>query len=290
MSLGKTMKGYAGIRSFLGRLPLRSMAQVLFLLWAFLTAYQFREFVLSLALRTNSPLSYRPPSVEAFLPISSLMSLTYLVKTGVANRVHPAGLVIFGLTLLSSLTLRNGFCSWVCPLGTLSEYLYKMGGKIFGRNFALPKWPDRVLRAVKYILLAFFLFIILSMPVRALEVFLRGPYNRMADVKMYLFFSQVSLLALTVLVLLAVLSLFIKNFWCRYGCPYGALLGLLSRFSPLGIRREADRCLQCRRCDQSCPNSIRVSEKTMVRSEECRVCYSCLEACPKPDVLCFGSR
>ncbi len=265
----------------------RSWVQFLFLLWSLVTGFQFHRFVHSLSLPLGTPLAYRPPSVEAFLPISSLMSLTYFLKTGIANSVHPAGLVIFSLSLSSALLFRSGFCSWVCPVGTISEYLYKIGGKVFGKNYTLPKWPDRILRGMKYLLLGFFLYVILPMPAEALKGFIYGPYNRMADVKMYLFFSRINLLALTVLVLLALFSLFIKNFWCRYGCPYGALLGLFSRFSFCKIQRDPDRCIQCRQCDRSCPNKIILSESLEIRSEECRACFSCMEACPQEGVLQF---
>jgi polyferredoxin len=277
------------IRRLLGRLSIRYLVQGLFFLWVFLMAFQFRDFVLSLSGPLEAPPAYRPPSVEAFLPISSLMSLTYFIKTGLANRVHPAGLVIFSLTLLGAIVIRNGFCGWVCPIGSISEVLYKSGSIILGKNLSLPLWLDRGLRGVKYLLLVFFLYIILPMSAEDLGRFIHGPYNRIADVKMYFFFSQISTLALVILLALAFFSLFIKHFWCRYGCPYGALLGLLSRFSPFHIQRNADRCLGCGSCDRTCPNSISVSQMTHIRSEECRACFSCLEACPRRDVLHFGT-
>jgi polyferredoxin len=276
-------------KSLLKGLKVRYVIQGLFLLWMIFLAFQFRAFVLSLSEPLGAPLAYRPPSVEAFLPISSLMSLTLFIKTGLANRVHPAGLVIFSLTLIGALLIRNGFCSWVCPVGTLSEGLYKGGRKLLGRNLSPPLWVDRGLRGVKYFLLAFFLYIILPMSAEDLYRFIHGPYNRIADVKMYLFFSQISTLALVIILALAFFSLFIKNFWCRYGCPYGALLGLLSRISPFHLRRQADRCLNCGSCDRSCPNSIPVSQITHIRSEECRACFSCVTACPRKDVLHFGT-
>ena len=155
--------------------------QVGFLLFSILIGIEFGRFVSSLAqpLDTPTPMPSRPPSVEAYLPISSLMSLTYLIKAGQASRVHPAGLVIFCAVLVSSFTLHRGFCSWICPIGTLSELLHKTGRRLFGRNPRLPVWPDRLLRLAKYALLGFFLWAILPMPPQDLRAFLEGPYNRM---------------------------------------------------------------------------------------------------------------
>lgn len=263
---------------------LRPVVQIAFVLASILVGLQFRAFVFSLADET-APAAYRPPWVEAYLPISSLMSLVYLVKTGVASHVHPAGLVIFTLIIVLTLLLRRGFCSWVCPFGTVSEYLHRFGNKVIGRNLLMPMWLDLPLRGIKYLLLGFFLFVILGMPVMALGQFINGPYNRMADVKMYLFFADIGYTALQVIVVLVVLSILFKNFWCRYLCPYGALLCLVSLVSPTRISRNPDLCTNCGACTRTCPNRIPVHKKNQVCSGECTACLSCVDTCPSEGAL-----
>ena len=263
---------------------LRFAVQAGFAASVLLVGWQFHLFVASLE-DTAGPLADRPESVEAWLPISSLMSLTLLAKGGGLNRVHPAGLVIFSLTLLSAVILRRGFCSWVCPIGTLSEYAHKAGRRVLGRNFTINRWVDYPLRSLKYLLLGFFVWAILSMPAIGLREFIHGPYNRVADVKMYLMFADISAVGVSVMVILLLLSAVFKNFWCRYLCPYGALLGLLSLVSPVAVRRDADQCLKCGRCSKACPNSIRVAKARRVRSVECTACFTCVSACPKPGAL-----
>ena len=76
--------------------------------------------------------------------------------------------------------------------------------------------------------------------------FFREMDNMVADIKMLHFFTHISTLALGVLIILLVLSILIRNFWCRYLCPYGALLAALSIFSVIKIRRNDDTCTQCR--------------------------------------------
>lgn len=263
---------------------IRPAVQLAFVLASILLGLQFRTFVMSLA-DEASPVAYRPPWVEAYLPISSLMSLVYLVKTGVPNQVHPAGLVIFTLVVVLTLALRRGFCSWVCPFGTFSEYLHKFGRKIIGRNLLMPMWLDLPLRGVKYLLLGFFLYVILRMPVIALGHFINGPYNRMADVKMYLFFAHISPTALQVIVVLVILSILFKNFWCRYLCPYGALLCIVSLVSPTRVSRNSELCTNCGACTRACPNRIPVQKKSAVCSGECTACLSCVDACPTQGAL-----
>jgi polyferredoxin len=212
----------------------------------------------------------------------------YLLKGGGPNTVHPAGLVLFTVILLLAFAVRRGFCSWVCPVGTLSEWGHRLGRGLFGRNAALP-WPlDVALRAVKYVLLAFFAVMIVGMSAEELRAFIHGPYNRVCDLKMYMLFARPSAVTLTVVAVLAALSLLVKNFWCRYLCPYGALLGLASVFAPAAVRRDGARCTGCGRCTRACPNRIDVGKAETVRSPECTACYACVSSCPEPGALRFG--
>jgi polyferredoxin len=227
----------------------------------------------------------RPPGVEGWLPIASLMSLKAWLSTGTVPAVHPAGLFLFIAFLLISLVLSRSFCSWLCPVGTLSEALYKFGRRAFGRNLSMPAWLDLTLRATKYLLLAFFLWVIGRMSGAAIEGFLEGPYGIVADVKMLNFFRDLSLTAALILVLLVILSALFKNFWCRYACPYGALMGLLSLLSPARIRRDPGFCIDCAQCARVCPSRLPVDKLRAVRSAECTGCYECVSACPVEGAL-----
>ena len=84
----------------------------------------------------------RPPGVEAWLPIASLMNLKSLLMTGAAPPAHAAGMFMLMAFLVISVLCRKAFCSWICPIGTLSERLWQFGRSAFGRNAALPRWLD----------------------------------------------------------------------------------------------------------------------------------------------------
>lgn len=227
----------------------------------------------------------RPPGVEGFLPISALIGAKHWWATGSVDRVHPAALFILAAIVLLSLAVKKAFCSFLCPIGTLSEYLWRLGRFAFGRNLALPRWLDYPLRSLKYLLLIFFVGSVLAMDLPALDTFIASPYNKVADIKMYLFFAQASGLALKVVVVLAVLSLVIENPWCRYLCPYGGLLGLVGLASPAKVSRDGARCIDCRLCTRACPSRIAVHAATRVRSDECTSCMECVAVCPVKDTL-----
>ncbi len=228
----------------------------------------------------------RPPGVEAFLPISSLMSLYYFVISGTIHPVHPAGLFILVAILVISWLFGKSFCSWVCPVGFLSEILGNLGSKIFRSKLALPRWLDYPLRSLKYLLLGFFVWaIFFAMSEAALRTFLDSPYNQVADVKMYYFFAEISRFALIIIAGLFVLSLVVRNFWCRFLCPYGALVGILSILSPLKIKRNTKSCIECGRCAKACGSHIKVDQLKTVVSDECSTCLACVDSCPVSETL-----
>ena len=223
----------------------------------------------------------RPAGVEGWLPIAGLMNLKAWIATGAAPRIHPAAAVLFGAFVLMSILLKKAFCSWLCPIGTLSEWVWKAGRS----RIVLPRWLDVPLRGVKYLLLAFFVWFIARMPAEGIAEFMRAPYGVTADIRMLNFFRFLSTTAVIVIVSLLVLSLVIRNFWCRYLCPYGALLGLVSVISPLRIRRDASKCIDCAKCAKACPSRLPVDVKPRIRSAECTMCMSCVAACPVKGAL-----
>jgi polyferredoxin len=172
-------------------------------------------------------------------------------------------------------------------VGTLSEYLWKLGRRLFGRNFRVPRWLDHELRGLKY-LLGLFVFVIAWMSAEGLRDFMAGPYGTIADVKMLDFFRGIGVVGIAVIVWLVLLSVLIQNFWCRYLCPYGALMGLVSMISPVKIRRDKEACVECGKCSKACPARIAVDQLVLIRSAECNACMACVAACPVENALQFA--
>lgn len=267
-------------------LPLRTLIQWGFFLWVLFIGIRFGLFVSHFENSGAIPLVQRPAGVDGFLPIGALVSLKQWLFSGTINPVHPAALVIFVAAVLMSLVAKKSFCSWLCPIGTASEAAAKAGQRLLGRNFRVWRPLDLCLRGIKYLLLFFFVKVILiDMPLLAAEAFLGTPYWAVSDVKMLRFFTAMSGTTMAVLAVLAVLSLLYTNFWCRYLCPYGALLGLASLVSPWKIRRNVSSCTGCGKCSASCPSLLPVHEREVIRSPECSGCLNCTAACPQKDAL-----
>jgi len=82
-----------------------------------------------------------------------------------------------------------------------------------------------------------------------------------------------------------VASVLVQNFWCRYLCPYGALLGLVSFTGPLRIRRSEQACIDCAKCAKVCPSTLPVDKLVTIKSAECTGCLECVAVCPAEGAL-----
>jgi polyferredoxin len=266
----------------------RRVVQFAFLLLNVFLGIQFLLWVRYFESHGATTYVDRPAGVDGWLPIAGLINLRYFLATRHIPEIHPSALVLFGVFLAVSILLKKAFCSWLCPVGTVSEYLWKFGRKIFHRNLDVPRWLDITLRSLKYLLLAFFLFIVFTMPVDSLVGFLMSPFGIVADVKMLNFFRYLGTIGLAVIMLLVALSVVIQNFWCRYLCPYGALMGIVSALSPVKIRRDAEACIDCGKCNKACPSHLPVDQLVQIRSVECTACMECIAVCPAENALQFS--
>ena len=259
--------------------PLRILIQFCFLSFMFWLGVRFWQFVHYLRSDGTAPFVERPPGIEGFLPISGLMGASAWFKGLGINPIHPAAVVIFLTVLAVALLLRRSFCSWICPVAAISECSWKAGFWLFKRNPRLPRWLDVALRGLKYLLLLFFLVQIVPMPAGPLLEFIHSDYHKVADIRLLDFFLHISTPALVVILTLFLLSLPLKNPFCRYLCPYGALLGLVAMLSPVRVTRDRERCVSCGVCSQVCPTYIDVMAKKSVASPECIGCWRCVSHC-----------
>jgi polyferredoxin len=231
----------------------------------------------------------RPSGVEGYLPIAGMMNFKYWLLSERMPEVHPAAMFLLLAFVATAFLFRKAFCSWLCPVGTISEYLWRLGHHLFRRNFRLPRWLDIPLRGLKYLLLAFFVWAVTGMSAAEINSFMRSPYGLIADVKMLDFFRFLSETGLIVVAVLVAASVLVQNFWCRYLCPYGALLGLAALPGPLRIRRNPQACIDCAKCAKACPYALPVDKLVSIKSAECTGCLECVAVCPAQDALAMAA-
>ncbi|WP_297893554.1 4Fe-4S binding protein [Shewanella sp.] len=272
---------------------LREACQHLLALSLFLVAIQYSINAIQLK-QGVTPWLMRPDVGDAFLPIAGGIELKAIISLNLWDQTHPAAAVMLAAVLLTGLLCKRAFCGWACPLGLAGEYLYALRKRFIKAELALPAWVDWPLRMLKYLLLLALCYIVIGMPSESIPYYLQGNYHKIADVKMALFFVTPGLITLVCFGLILALAAWRRQGFCRYLCPYGAMLGLLSFASPLKIRRNTQHCLieakgmKCDKCTRACPANIIVHTQTTVRSDECQACMRCVAACPKSAALGLG--
>jgi polyferredoxin len=100
------------------------------------------------------------------------------------------------------------------------------------------------------------------------------------------YFHQVWLIVVLSLAILF-LNRIVPRFWCRALCPLGALLGLLSRFSLFGMKKDHAKCTDCNLCLIHCQGGDSPQGGVKHRQDECHMCFNCEAACPE-GVIRFG--
>jgi len=240
------------------------------------------------------------PDFEKYCPFGGIQSLLSFLKNNILACSMSSVQIAMGITLLISVLIFSKlFCGYLCPIGTITEWIGKIGNK-FKILFTVKGLPDKLLRLFKYALL----FVTVYYTVTTGELFCKkyDPYFALTtwfsyDVNFYL---AVASIAITIIG-----SIFIRQFWCKYLCPLGAISNLFSYFFAFlfitliyitllyfnyninwvyyfltvlfisylleafnfnrivfpifKITRNDDVCTHCKLCDKSCPQGIPIS-------------------------------
>jgi polyferredoxin len=227
-------------------------------------------------------------SLHAVCPFGGVETLYTLAASGlVVKKIHASALVLAGLSLLLAIFFGPVFCGWICPLGTVQEWVGKLGRKLFRRryNHFVPAKLDDLLRYARYGILVWVLYVTATSGTLIFEAY--DPYFALFN----FWSSEVAPTALLILAATLVLSVFVERPWCKYACPYGAVLGLTNLFRVFSIKRAASTCKADGACSIMCPMNIPVDNKSVVRDHQCISCLECTSEaiCPIARTVVFTS-
>ena len=266
------------------------------------------------------------PDFEAYCPFGGLQAAGSFITRGSLSCSMTSMQIMMGVMLFTGAVLISKlFCGYICPIGTISEWLGKLGDKLKVR-VTLSEIPDNALRSLKYILL----FVTFYFTLTSSELFCKkfDPYYAVAS---GFNVDVVLLYALIAIGILIIGSIFIRFFWCKYLCPFGALTnifkfawwfaGIMALFitlSLIGIKisfvyplliitctgyileiirmnkvnpsfmhitRNTDTCTNCNLCSISCPQGIEVAKMERIDHIDCNLCGDCLYVCPERDTI-----
>lgn len=237
-------------------------------------------------LRQGKGLTWLQDSIFTYVcPIGGVISsFKYMTsQVTLAERLHNPASIIIGSIVIVTLVFGPVFCGWLCPFGALQEFLASVFKKINKKYYGkiIGERTDNVLKNLRYITLGGAVILVAASQIVLLESI--NPYRAFLN----LFINVYSVTGLTVLGIVVILAFIVERPWCRYLCPYGMLLGIFNMVKLFAVRRNADTCVNCKRCDKVCPMSIKVSDKTVVRQHSCISCMECTSsgACPKKSTV-----
>ena len=239
----------------------------------------FAVFILVTAFKHQSEQASGAASVDALCPFGAVETLLTWMTTGtLITKIHTSNLVLGLAVLVAILLAGNAFCGWICPLGTVQDWLWKAA-----RALHLPQWrpaerTDRVLRQGRFVVLG--LVMLMSYLSGQLWFADYDPYVTIFGLRWLFEWNEVIAIAVGITALVLLGSLFVERLWCRYLCPLGAVFTVLGRFSFLRIRRNAEVCTDCELCDKPCPVGITVSKADPAVHPDCVGCLDCVAACP----------
>lgn len=186
--------------------------------------------------------------------------------------------------LIITLFFRTGFCGWLCPLGTILDFVKKIGSWFGGLRLVQPlnrryrrfirnnrvtlDKADKYARFLKYLVL---IWILQAAILGVATIKDEGQHGLFA--------------VLPVVIGMILLGLFVERAWCRYLCPVSAVIGIVGRFSFSKIERNEESCINCNMCSRACPLNIDVANKIVVKDLDCNTCLKCVDACPVDQTL-----
>ena len=212
---------------------------------------------------------------EAWCPFGGVeAAYGYLKEGNLLCSLGVSNFYILAAVLIIALLVRRAFCGYLCPIGTLSEWLQRGVARLGLRAAKVPYRLDRGLALLKYAVLA----VILFFTYRTAELAFRG-YD-----PCYALLSRngedITVWAYIVSGAIAAGSLLVIMPFCRWLCPLAAVFHPFSRFGLARIKRDESACISCGECAAACPMAIPVDKERQVTAARCLSCFNCLEACP----------
>ena len=214
---------------------------------------------------------------EVWCPFGGVESIyAYFAEGSAPCSLGVSNFFILGGVLGATLLFRRVFCSFACPIGTLSEWTGKLG-----KRLRLPQWnpgpkTDAVLGLLKYVVLV----TIIYLTILTAEVIFRAACPAYALISRH--GEDITFWSYTVGGSILVASLFISLPFCRWFCPLASVLNPFSRFAPVRVTHDPEgTCTSCKACEKVCPMAIPVATSPRVTQARCLNCTQCVDACEK---------
>lgn len=191
------------------------------------------------------------------------------------------GILLGIVFMIVSMYYGRIFCGYICPLGSYQEWIYAAFGKSCKKQ--LPLYYERVFSKIKYLILLLTILLVITGFAWIYMQFC--PFYALSRL------PSVAIGGILMLGIITIGSLFFERFWCRFLCPYAALLNIAQKVGKLfsiprrKVHRNLERCCDCGMCSANCPMNLDILADEYVQSEDCIHCLRCAKVCPKSGTI-----
>jgi polyferredoxin len=201
----------------------------------------------------------------------SVVNIFALTQWNLPTFRHNMAWYLFALfTLITTILWGRLYCGRVCAFGSMTQLM----DKILPVRWEIPRWIEQRANYIKYgLLVGVVVYYLVKKDIsiyRYVEPF--WMFSLVAEFKFWV--------GLAVLLLA---TIFVRNLYCRFLCPVGAFLGLLSNLTVFRIKRWSE-CNTCKICEKTCEwGAIRgpkIVASECVRCDDCERLYDDTEKCP----------
>jgi polyferredoxin len=224
---------------------------------------------------------YSCPGALGACPIGALQA-----ALSERNRRFP--FYVIGYLAAVGMAVGRFICGWLCLFGLLQELLYKIPTP----KLRIPEKTDRVLRFLKYLVLA---ILVIGLPLLYRSDYGAGepffckflcPVGTLEGGVPLVLLNDVLRPALgwlfrwkmLILILCLVSCVFVYRPFCKYICPLGAFYSLFQRISIVRMKVDTGACIHCGACGNAC--AMNVDPSKTPNSTECIRCGECMKVCP----------
>lgn len=219
-------------------------------------------------------------ALDSYCPFGAVESIWVTLTTGkFIPFVSLSNFILLGTLVVITLLAGGVFCGWLCPMGTIQDWLYRIRKKFISKTVVIPNSVDKYLRLLKYAVLL--LIIVMSSRLYLMWFAEFDPFKQIFHFKI----EKDS--AYVIIGLFLALSLLIERFWCKYLCPLGAIIAPLSKIGLLRIGKTTS-CTSCNLCQRNCNMGLQE-----IGEFGCNNCLECVTDCPtskKALEVRFGSK